>query len=93
MANAIVTFKIMPESPEIDLEAIKEKAFSIAKENGSKGEMQGKIEPVAFGLKQLMVYAMYEVNDNNDFDAIASKMGELEGVQSSEVHNMDLAMG
>jgi translation elongation factor EF-1beta len=55
--------------------------------------MQAKIEPIAFGLKQLMVYAMYEVCDANDFDAIAAEMGKLEGVQSSEMFNMDLAMG
>jgi translation elongation factor aEF-1 beta len=93
MANAILTFKIMPEAIDTDLEVIKEKAFKIAKENGSKGEMQGKIEPIAFGLKQLLILAMYEVTDDSDFDGIAEKMSTIEGVQSSEVLSMDLAMG
>lgn len=82
----------MPESPEIDLEAVKEKAFEIAKAEGSKGEMQYKINPIAFGLKELLVLAMYTVDDAN-FDAIAEKMATLEGVQSAEVYKMDLAMG
>jgi translation elongation factor EF-1beta len=63
MAKAIVTFKVMPESVETDLEAIKVKAFEVAKAAGAKGEMQGPIEPIAFGLKMLKVMAMYEVCD------------------------------
>jgi len=83
----------MPESPDTDLEAIKEQAFNIAKEEGSKGEMQAEIIPIAFGLKALHVLAMYEVKEGKDFDEIAAKMKELDGVQSAEVFKMDLAMG
>ena len=93
MANAVITFKIMPVSPEVDLESIKEEAFVIAKENGSKGEMQAEISPVAFGLKELRVLAMYEVVDGKDYDAIASQMQDIEGVQSAEIASMDLPMG
>lgn len=82
----------MPESPEVDLEPVKEQAFAIAREAGSKGDMQSKINPIAFGLKELLVLAMYSV-DNMDFDAIAAKMANIEGVQSAEVYKMDLAMG
>jgi len=93
MANAIITFKIMPDSPETDLEAIAEKAKNIAKEAGAKGEMQIQINPIAFGLKELKVLAMYQVSDDLDSDGIANKMAELEGVNSAEVAQMDLAMG
>jgi elongation factor 1-beta len=92
MAKAIITFKLMPESVEIDLEPIKEKALKIAEEAGAIGQMQSKIEPIAFGLKAVMVLAMLEVV-GGDFDGIAAKMGELEGVQSAEVAKMDLALG
>ena len=92
MARAIITFKIMPESPEIDLEPIKAKALEIAKENGAIGEMQAKEEPIAFGLKAVMILGMYEV-EGADYEAIAAKMGEIENVQSSEVAKMDLALG
>ncbi len=92
MAKAIITFKIMPESPEVDLEPIKEKALAIAKEAGAIGEMQSKEEPIAFGLKALLILAMYEV-EGGQFDETAEKMKELEGVQSSEVAKMDLALG
>ena len=92
MANAIITFKLMPESPDIDLEPIKEKALKIAKEAGAIGQMQSKEEPIAFGLKALLVIAMYKV-EGSDSEAVAAKMGEIEGIQSAEVAKMDLALG
>jgi len=92
MAKAIITFKLMPESPEVDLEVIKERALEIAEESGSIGQMQTKIEPIAFGLKAVLVLAMYEV-EGSDFDAIAEKMSQIEGVQNAEIAKMDLALG
>lgn len=92
MSKAIITFKLMPESPEVDLEQIKKKALIIAKEAHSIGEMQVREDPIAFGLKAVLVMAMYEI-EGADFDGIAAKMGEIEYVQSSEVAKMDLALG
>lgn len=92
MGKAIITFKIMPESPDTDLAPIKEGAMAIAKEAGAIGEMQAKEEPIAFGLVAVLVLAMYDVGDI-EFDDIAAKMKELPGVQSSEVAKMDLALG
>ncbi|MEK6950304.1 MAG: elongation factor 1-beta [Nanoarchaeota archaeon] len=92
MARAIITFKLMPESPEIDLEPIKKKAQEIAQKNGAIGQMQVKEEPIAFGLKAVLVLAMYTVDDTN-FEAIAEKMQQISGVQSAEVAKMDLALG
>lgn len=82
----------MPESPDVDLEAIKVQALKIAEGAGAIGEMQYKIEPIAFGLKAVLVLAMYDV-EGADFDAIAEKMSKIEGVQSAEVAKMDLALG
>jgi elongation factor 1-beta len=92
MSKAVITFKLMPESVETDLKSISNKALEIAKEAGSIGEMQSREEPIAFGLKAVIVLAMFEV-EGCEFDQIAAKMGELEGVQSSEVAKMDLALG
>jgi len=82
----------MPEAVDVNLEAIKPKALEIAKKAGAIGQMQTKIEPIAFGLKAVLVMAMYEV-EGADFDNIAAKMAEIEGVQSAEVAKMDLALG
>ena len=92
MAKAIITFKLMPESPDVDLKKIREKALAIAKKNGSIGEMQSKEEPIAFGLKAVLILAMYQVEGTN-FEKIAEEMQEIEQVQSAEVAKMDLALG
>ena len=92
MAKAIITFKLMPESPDVDLEPIKEQAQAIAREKGAIGEMQVKEEPIAFGLKAVLVLGMFTV-ETSDFDAIAAQMGEIPEVQSAEVSKMDLALG
>jgi translation elongation factor EF-1beta len=54
--------------------------------------MQVKEDPIAFGLKAVLVLGMYEVV-GADFDGTAAKMGEIENVQSSEIAKMDLALG
>ena len=93
MANAIITFEVMPKSPESDFEAIKEQALVIAKKHGAKGDMQSSIEPIAFGLKKVVILGMYEISDDKDFDQIADEMAEIADVGSSKVAKMDLAMG
>ncbi len=93
MANAIVTFKIMPASPEVDCDAIVEKAKAIATETGAKGNVAHEIKPLAFGLKEITVIGMYAMTDDFASDSIADKMAEIEGVNSAEVANIDLAMG
>lgn len=92
MAKAVITFKLMPEEPGVDLNKIKEAALKIAKENGAIGEMQSKQEPIAFGLIAVLILAMYTV-EGSDFDAIANKMSEIPEVQSAEIAKMDLPLG
>ncbi len=92
MAKAIITFKLMPESPDTNLEPIKQQAQEIARQEGAIGETRALQEPIAFGLNAVKILAMYNV-DEKDFDAIAEKMGLIDGVQSSEVEKMDLALG
>ena len=82
----------MPESPDVDLKKIRDKALIIAKKNGSIGEMQSKEEPIAFGLNAVLILAMYQV-EGTDFEKIAEDMQEIEQVQSAEVAKMDLALG
>ena len=82
----------MPESPEIDLGPIEAEAQRIVKAEGAIGQTQVQEEPVAFGLKAVLVLAMYTVDDK-DFDAIAAKMQLISGVQSAQVEKMDLALG
>ncbi len=82
----------MPESPDVDLAPIKEQALTIAKRHGAIGEMQSKEEPIAFGLKAVLILAMYAV-ESSDFDKISAEMAQIPHVQNAEVVKMDLALG
>jgi elongation factor 1-beta len=92
MANAIITFKIMPDDAGVDLDTIKNKSEEIVKESGSIGDLLITEQPIAFGLKAVIVKAMFPV-DGIDFDAIAAKMAKLENVQTADVAGMDLPLG
>ena len=92
MARAIITFKLMPESPDTDLEPIKKKAQEMVKRYGAIGQTQVREEPIAFGLKAVVVLAMYTI-EGADFDKIAEEMQTTDSVQSAEVAKMDLALG
>lgn len=92
MANAIITFKIMPEDAGVELEPIKEKAKQIVLDAGSKGEVLVEEQPIAFGLKAILVKAMFTV-EGSEFDPIAEKMAAIERVQTAEVAGMDLPLG
>lgn len=93
MANAIVKFKLMPESPEVDFDSILEQAKEIATQTGAKGNVAHEVNPIAFGLKEVIVIGMYEMAEDFSSDKIAEKMSEIKGVSDAEVLAVDLAMG
>ncbi len=92
MANAVVTIKIMPTSPDVDMEAlkiaVKEKIVAFAGE----GETRDAIEPVAFGLKSLNIrFVMDEALGSPD--AMEEGIQAIEGVNSFEVTDVRRALG
>ena len=91
MADVIITLKIMPASPEVDLGKIEE----VAKEKikAFEGEV-GKSEqiPVAFGLKSLnLIFVMDEKKGSTD--KLEDEISDIEGVQSVEVTDVRRAIG
>lgn len=92
MANAIITLKIMPESPEIDLESlsikVKEKIIDFAGE----GEMRQEIEPVAFGLKALKIIFVMDESKGSP-EPVEKEIGNVDGVNSVEVIDVRRAIG
>lgn len=91
MAKAIVTIKIMPESPEEDLAVISEQAKKYISENG--GEVgKEEIEPIAFGLKAVkLLYIVDEALGGTD--AVETAVSGIKGVQSAEVVDVRRALG
>jgi elongation factor 1-beta len=90
MGTALITIKIMPESPDTELEAIKEKAReTIAK---GQGKVDGtKEEPIAFGLKAIIVN--FALDESKELEPIENELKKIEGVSSVQVIDMRRAFG
>jgi elongation factor 1-beta len=92
MANVIITLKIMPESPEVDLDALEEKIKAKIVEFAGEGEMKTEQEPVAFGLKSLnIIFVMDEAKGGTD--KLEEEIASIEGVNSAEAVDVRRAIG
>ena len=92
MANVVVTLKIMPESPEVDLNKVEEAAKKTIAEFAGEGETKTEQEPIAFGLKALkIIFVMDEAKGATD--PLENKIKEIEGVNSVEVVDVRRAIG
>jgi len=92
MAKAIVTLKIMPESPDVDLNLVQEKVMKEITIFAGETETKVDIEPIAFGLKALnIIFVMDEAQGTTD--PLEQKISEIEGVQSVEVTDVRRAIG
>ena len=80
MAEVLVTFKIMPESPDVDMDALSSRISEA--ENGKLNKVER--EPIAFGLVALI--ASYVVEDSEGTaDNLENAIKEMDDVQSAEV--------
>lgn len=95
MAVVVATVKIMPESPEADLDKIKKEAQKIIQRfTGRKDprDQKTEIEPIAFGLKALKImFTMDEAKGSPD--QIEDKVKAIKEVQSFEVTDVRRAIG
>ena len=92
MTNVIVTIKIMPSSPEVDLAKLGEDVQKHILEFAGEGETKVSEEPIAFGLKSLnIIFIMDEALGSPD--ALEETVRGLEGVQSVEVTDVRRAIG
>ncbi|VVB75243.1 Elongation factor 1-beta [Candidatus Tiddalikarchaeum anstoanum] len=81
-AQVIITFKIMPSSPEIDLKKIEKDAGKVL----SKVGVIAKVEtnPIAFGLKELLIYLVSDEAKGSP-DEAEKELSKIKGVESVEI--------
>ena len=95
MAKAIVTLKIMPDSPETDLKNLEEKVLSSIKNFNNDGkdvDYKTVIEPVAFGLKAIkLTFVMDEAKGSTEM--LENEISGFEDVNSVEVSDVRRAIG
>lgn len=92
LAKAIVTVKIMPESPDIDLEKIHESALEKIADFAGEGDTRKEIEPVAFGLNALKIIFVMEESQGST-EPLEKELETIEGVNSVEVIDVRRAIG
>jgi|TARA_B100001971_G_C17997802_1_gene435674 translation elongation factor aEF-1 beta len=90
MGTALLTIKMMPESPETDLELIEGKAKEIIENLKGKSPKFQK-EPVAFGIISLS--ASFSIDESLETDPFEEKLREIEGVNSAETVDFRRAFG
>ena len=91
MADIVVTLKIMPTSPEVDLEKVKEEAEVEIKEFG--GELgKHEIEPVAFGIQSLNLFFVMDESLGST-EELEENLKKIKGVESVVVSDVRRALG
>ena len=78
-------YKLMPESPSVDLKTIEESAKKIVEDFGGKNK-EYSIEDIAFGLKAVIVFFFY--SDDKDIDSMEGKLAKIENVASAQLIDM-----
>ncbi len=78
-------YKLMPESPETDLDAIQKAAKKIVEEFGGTNK-EYTIEPIAFGLKAIIVFFFYP--DDKETESLEEKFAAIDNVASAKLVDM-----
>ena len=87
MGQVSITFEIMPDGIETDLDGIKNK---VQEKIGDISKIeQTEVKPIAFGLKALMMNVLVE-DEEGIMDKLEEMIAEVEGVQGAKVINMTL---
>jgi elongation factor 1-beta len=84
MGSVAVIMRVMPESPEVDLEQLK-----TALKQKLPGIQDMKIEPIGFGLKAIKFAAI--INDaGGETDALETSLSSIPGVERAEIIEVTL---
>lgn len=91
MGIALIKIKLMPSSPDVNLEEIKTSAKEIVE--GNKGtRVNFEERPIAFGLKAVIV-GFEQDEGEGELEPIENALREIENVNSVEIIDMRRAFG
>jgi len=89
-ATVVIIVKIMPESPESDLNSIKNHAQASLEKEGAKNISFQEI-PIAFGLKALQV--KLDLDEQKGTDLVESLLSKIPEVSSVKIEDYRRAFG
>jgi len=78
-------YKLMPESPDVNLKEIEDAAKKIVEEFGGKNK-EYSIEDIAFGLKAVIVFFFY--SDDKNIDIMEERLSKIPYVASVQLIDM-----
>ncbi len=90
MGTAAVKIRILPTSPEADLEKLKEAIKNLIEKNGGKN-CSFEEEPIAFGLKAIII--LFAWPEESELEELENSLNKLEEVSSLQVIDMRRAFG
>ena len=90
MGITAVKIKIMPTSPEVELKTIEITAKSLIEKKGGKN-CKFEEEPIAFGLKAVIVYFVWP--EEIELEALENELKAIEDVSSVQVIDMRRVFG
>ena len=91
MSKVVVTLKIMPESPQVNLELIEKEAAKILAKFGCEiGKKE--INPIAFGINALMLMFLMDESKGST-EKMEEKLAEIPGVNSVTVEDVRRTLG
>lgn len=90
MAIAAIITKVMPDSPEADIEAIKAEAEHRLKKEGAQN-ISFEVKPIAFGLQAIFV--KFAWNESKDTSIIENILSSIEHVSSATIEDYRRAFG
>ena len=85
MGTAGIKIKIMPTSPDVNLEEIKKQAKVLIEKKGGKNR-EYEEEPIAFGLKAII--AFFELSEEIEPGEIEETLKTVKGVSSTQIIDM-----
>ena len=92
MATVVVTLKIMPENPDVDLDKIEKEAKTKIQAFSDNEEMKSEQEPIAFGLIALKIIFVMDENKGST-DKLEEQIKTISGVNSVETIDVRRAIG
>ena len=87
---AAVIVRIMPSSPEADIEQIKSKAKGLMEGEGAQN-ISFEEHPIAFGLKAILIKMAWP--EEKDTDLIENALSGIENVTSATIEDYRRAFG
>ena len=88
MGKVVITIKIMPESPDVDLKHLQVHIDAAIKDYCGHPSDKQEIEPVAFGLKALKL--MFIADENlGGTEPLEKEIAKIAGVNSVDVVGLD----